>query len=644
MASPFDFLTNMFSPSSAEAAEPGAVGPNSPFNAGAPNLRVLPSSNPLEPLSLVDRIFDPSRNMYPTDVLTAPIGRFLGLQTAQERQGRIQAEVMAEAARLREQGMSPDRVVLNLFTKSDVGKRAMGTGAFDLKRFLDDFMQATVPPKPDYVPTAPGYKTTITPQPGQPGAPAGMTEITNPPANVQHWQSMREIANLPQEVLQQLATDQLLTPERRATKEAERAWDDLIKADPKNELLYMKLKTGQHGAIRVIPKTDQFGTQNGVVIYDMVNQRAIEVPQNRVMEQIGPRGENIPTDAKNPDGTVDATKLWPSSKSVNMFLGSGVLPTMIGTIGSIVGQIDPRLQTQKAEEINQQRAAMVQAEQAVHSLVSSGGALGIPKDQIAIIQDLFSPRRFLRSAKDNVNSAVQLKAMAVDRHNGLIAEINDPRTSNEARKKASEQAMLWRKIHDALPDHKEMVQWRDAINSGQIQVPGLGDLFDAVTMGAAGAKAAVSQATGQPNQEMIALLKRIETASPAQIQAFMQAPNRPRSPEVTNAIEQRLLQLRGTSPAPAAPAAPPAAPIQRGDRLTPARPAPAPSVPSGIPYTQPQRAPSAQEFMADPGRYMPPGVTPEQARIPTVGPVVRPRNLERERKSSPFFRRKAKED
>lgn len=258
----FDFVSDLFNSNK----QPDPVTPPDPQQAGMDALPQLPNS----PSSYRTNVFEPQGGSGDLNPF-ALVGRMMGMPTTAERGGMANQMAQQELAKRVEQGMPIDKAIMD-FIGSPKGSAWMGSGVADVPGVMKTFADSILTRPPVQAPAlSPGQQATQTTQSGPnagsqtisaPHAPMqvnpentvtdpnkvtgpGGQNFTAPPASanipagsvrtapvnpqgeqrgspqyvppeqVQTFNEMTKIANLPEGTLRELATMQAMTPEGR---------------------------------------------------------------------------------------------------------------------------------------------------------------------------------------------------------------------------------------------------------------------------------------------------------------------------------------------------------------------------------------------------------------------------------------------
>jgi hypothetical protein len=399
--------------------------------------------------------------------LLGMVGRALGVPSAM---GTIRGEAINNVNQLIQQGRSPQQAVVE-YLASPHGKEAFVKDPTLLEALKSNIAVAT-PPDKQVISTTAGNKSTVldrnglqppvtitqpteqqqnystgavpkqivSTKPGEtdtvlnPDGSVSMT-IVKPTADVQKFQDLSKIANLPPEQIQKMATDNMLIG----------------------------------GRYQVIQKKNSFGDPvDEYIIFDKLQGTATDLAQARRDATRNP-GEPAPAPKSllKEDGTPDYSKVLTGKAS--MFLGTGVWPSILSTLNSTVssavhpslGMDEGRLATQRQNYLQDFRTALTAFPETV------GRTNAIIKEMQRKAQFGWGTDSF-----DAVNTGIQ-SYDAIQREiaasENIIKDMSQPK---QERANASNAIVGWQRVLRTLPTRDEMVLLANGIKNNSI--PGLG--------------------------------------------------------------------------------------------------------------------------------------------------------------------------
>jgi hypothetical protein len=441
------------------------------------------ANNPFETL------FDPSRD----GTITGFIGRAMGNRSPEQIRGEAVSTAYKKIGELQESGLSPQQAIakfvqspegVNFFYRNPDGVDALQkmilAGKAEEKKVYNlsaggrligaDGTEIASNP----IQAAPEGPFTL--GPGQRRFAPGGKEIASvppessvlkPTPQMQNFDYFTQLGNIPKEEIQSLAATQArlmadpTNPDR--STETERAVQQLIAKYNLDPALGAKMLAG---AIKVLPQKNSYGQDTGeVTIVDLTEGSS---------RTIGPKA-NAPTPTPaGKTGVVEAPKPEPVQlpaeyfgDKADMFLGSGIMPSLAKTVSNVGQQIDSSLITEEGAKATSRKNLVSNLRSALSSMAAAGEGLGVNRRVIEGMLEL-APSG---SATETPHEAVQRGIQLLQTVQGEIAAEEEKTAREDLPKEekvnSAKRMEGWRRIERALPTMDQMKNMEEAIRTGK---------------------------------------------------------------------------------------------------------------------------------------------------------------------------------
>lgn len=372
-------------------------------------------------------LLDPGQNSPGT--IFGMLGRGLGIPN---QAGVARGDATATITQDIRNGKPAQQAVMDFFN-SPAGHEAFASDP-NIMATIKDAVALAMPQAPKAIggPVSPGQSQRYyDPQKGT------YEDVTVPTADVQTFNAMAKIADLPPDKLAELAKGRMLVNNR----------------------------------FEIQPIKDQWGQDTGnFVIADKMTGHTTTTNTLKSNYTKVPGVTDVPANMKKPDGSVDLPTLLQDSKAT-MFLGEGAYPALESFINSMVGSyIHPQLGSPQGRMATRRRAHL---QQLVNAVTLFPQAAGKTNYVIKELQRLVS-YGWGEEPVDSLNVAIDMYDKITNTMAANDAKIASTGTNVSPKLKddLSKENNAWDRILKAMPSRGEMVALRDGIQHGQ--VPGLG--------------------------------------------------------------------------------------------------------------------------------------------------------------------------
>lgn len=292
------------------------------------------------------------------------------------------------------------------------------------------------------------------------------TQARTPTTSTQDFQAMREIANLPPDLLSRVASAHMLPAPFQQQEAIDQAFKGAVRNGSMDQATADKLRFkyfGEQGAIRVVPKYNRVGEQVGNSIVDLSNPgvpRVMDVGTRPggATQVPAPGGATAPagSPAADVEGSRSDYQQARTPKST-MFFGTGLAPAALSTFGQIVrGSIGVDIPIPKSEESAADIRSLNSLQTALAQLSRLGEGLGIPAKLVQATADMGPKATIWSDPKVAVTHAIDLYANLQDARNYDIRILNDVEMSSTEKKHAEARIQSYDNVLRQLPPLTEM--------------------------------------------------------------------------------------------------------------------------------------------------------------------------------------------
>lgn len=488
----------------------------------------MPERSPFE------RLFDPSNDTSPLSRATGTLGRVFGVPTQQERSGQVTSEALKHFSDLMTDGSNrtPQQALLE-FMKTPQGVDMLVHNPEGLKQ-LGQFQGMVTPPAPVIGNIGVGQMRNATDArtglevPGSrisnpsleqqnrniPGAPTisnippgniqtvtgadgqQISSTANPSLDLQNRNDLISLSKLPPDQLAIIA-EATLTPDPQKMTAADAAIRELIKLGPEkgglSKEMGLKLIGGPAAVIRVIPRRNSAGELTGDnTIIDLSNMKTYSTQGLKTEKP-----PTIPSGAVNPDGTVDAKKVFDDRGT--MFFGAGISPAMVGTLHSILQIAGPGIGLSGGEGAIANRDYMQQLRVALTNLGAESSGNRATSGAIKEIVKLGTGFGPLVQPQQAARQGLRLWDMVqneISRNETIQTDLNQP---HAAIKHAFTQTELLQRVHEALPPRDKIVEIINSFATGTSGAMGVSSVIGAVKEAVSQRSRVQQEVTGTPD-------------------------------------------------------------------------------------------------------------------------------------------------
>lgn len=483
--------------------------------------------------------------------LTGFIGGLAGVPTQEQSAGGATAQAMSDLSALKDQGMTNQQALLKFFQTPAGHDYFTSAGPNGMKALADGLTATTnAPPTMNNIPPG-GMLTATDPQSGQTRTAAnnpqqfpnqvvgpqdtqvdgkGNPLFTNTnskgdtPAKVKEFQYFSQIAKLPAAEIQRLAginADPSLADKSTATTQAV---DELVKNYGLDAQTGEKIKAG---VLHIIPQKDSFGVDTGAVtIVDLSTGKptattlnpgqqapagtapSVPNPVSGTSPSTGAATGVLPPAATPTDDTQgpkpplkagDIAKNNPAyfGSKADMFLSSGVVPSIMSGVSSATEQLNPSSVVPSGAKSADRQNQIDTLRSDLAAMGQLGGGIGVNKG----VLDGYMKLAPTGSATESPHQAVQ-KAIRLSEHiDSEIAEdskiISSNGTSNEDKKAASARIQGWHRVQNDLPQPEELQRMEAAIRGGTAGALTIGGSAKEIAQAGASALTEAQKQVGQ---------------------------------------------------------------------------------------------------------------------------------------------------
>lgn len=423
--------------------------------------------------------------------LFGSIGAAMGNKSTFERAQEANAEALADLSARVQAGATPQKALLD-FMQTPQGMEVIRRGGV---QDLGAQWMKTISETPNVQAIPPGHAPAVT-VPGQRGvdirAPIPTTEqqtattvpsgqvvppgsgfmqrgagasgfsptFTQPTAAAQDFQSLARIAQLPPEVLGQIAHLQLLPADQRDS-EARRIANEAVKAGVISRgdanLLAMGA-FGPNGFYTITPVRNIHGEEVGRALIDKRNPTApVILPQQRATDMPGSPATMAPP-AGSPAAAVEQghKDLAKPTNKATMFLGAGVLPAVAQRLGQAMRQMNPEWTNETTENADNNRRNLTILQTAAIQLSRTGEGLNVPAPLIAAARELAPGATLWQDPKSALTHAIDAYAQttrAIERDELKRRDVN---VSHPEKIAAEKRIASYQNFLDAMPTLEQM--------------------------------------------------------------------------------------------------------------------------------------------------------------------------------------------
>lgn len=336
--------------------------------------------------------------------------------------------------------------------------------------------------------------------------------FNNKPTEAQNFDNLKQYAQLPPNVLADIAKVNMLPPDQRDS-ELKRLTDAAVQNGSMAQEVADKLRTGYYGGqgvIRMIPKLNRVGEEIGTTILDMGANNGRGASMDVYNQGLNAPGAP-PATPGSPAAAVQSTSgPQPRTNKALMFFGTGLPANVLAPLGQMVrGTLGVDIPLPGSEDATNNIRNLGALQTSLVQMAKEGAGLSVPGRVIAAAQSMGPEASTWSDPKTAVAHAIDLHAQLTEQMGIDTQRLNDIQVSKEEKHAAEKRIVAYQHILSQLPSLPEMTSLQKDMQEGgpvtranEVSVGNVGRAaVQAVTSGSKKVGPAVDQTLGGPPGE-----------------------------------------------------------------------------------------------------------------------------------------------